>query len=263
MHDSVSLNDMPPGFTPIAENVRFYEPLTFRGRGGSRPGIDKFIPEQHSGLHEIQHLAEIVTVDGSAVGWAFNGQDQAFPGLYGGIGFLEQIPGGQFGGFPGSGGGGYQPNNAVSRIITMGYRIHYSDGSESIFTPSPDPNVSNTQNKKIEWPAGPDPVYVRVFDQDARQVAEHLPGYQSNEIVEIITDPKGGPGDGTTGGTQFGLDTPPLGMAEFAVSSALPQTVTYIGVHVGFIAPMVRFFSINTLTIRFTPEKLTLDAELG
>ncbi len=49
-----------PGTTPIAQNVRGYEPATDRLRGGSRAGLVKHVPAQVSGTHVIQDLNMIV-----------------------------------------------------------------------------------------------------------------------------------------------------------------------------------------------------------
>lgn len=54
----------PPGTTPEGVNVRAYEPAELRGRGGSRPGLIRYIPEQLATGLEIQHLAVIVTQHG-------------------------------------------------------------------------------------------------------------------------------------------------------------------------------------------------------
>lgn len=43
---STSYEDQRPGTTPVATNVRFYEPMTDRARGGSRPGLTRFIDQQ-------------------------------------------------------------------------------------------------------------------------------------------------------------------------------------------------------------------------
>ncbi len=49
--------------TPVAINVRCFEPATNRTRGGSRPGLKKYIPVQVSGKKFIvQHLNTITTV---------------------------------------------------------------------------------------------------------------------------------------------------------------------------------------------------------
>lgn len=51
---------LPPGMTADAENVRAYETLQERKRGGSRPGLSKLIPPQVNGDFPIQHLNIIV-----------------------------------------------------------------------------------------------------------------------------------------------------------------------------------------------------------
>lgn len=56
-----------PGTTVAAVNVRAFEPLTGRGRGGARPGLTKYMPDPVDGVvgHEVQNLSVIVdpTVD--------------------------------------------------------------------------------------------------------------------------------------------------------------------------------------------------------
>lgn len=49
----------PPGTTPVGTNVRFYEPLSMRGRGGCRPGLSRYISSTVAGTHLVQHLAAI------------------------------------------------------------------------------------------------------------------------------------------------------------------------------------------------------------
>lgn len=39
----------PEGTTPVGKNVRYFECLTGRGRGGSRPGLRKLIDEKVNG----------------------------------------------------------------------------------------------------------------------------------------------------------------------------------------------------------------------
>lgn len=56
------------GTTPIGQNVRTFEPLTLRGRGGARPGVSKYLPVQlPSGTNVIQHLNVIVDPQGGAL----------------------------------------------------------------------------------------------------------------------------------------------------------------------------------------------------
>jgi hypothetical protein len=54
--------------TPVALNVRGYEPGTGRARGGSRPGLAKWIPELvPPGQWIVQCLAVVTINDPSAV----------------------------------------------------------------------------------------------------------------------------------------------------------------------------------------------------
>lgn len=132
-----------PDTTPVAENVRFFEPLTGRGRGGSRPGIDKFIPEQVSSNHEIQMIAAMVTVDGEMIDFSFDGPNQRFPGIYGGIGFIEldlallgpfdfpTIPDDGDGGAVFVGGSGYPPftkKNTPIKVVISADIASFPDG---------------------------------------------------------------------------------------------------------------------------------------
>ncbi len=50
------------GTTPIGQNVRGYEPLTNRSRGGSRPGLAKYVQSQVNGNAAIQELSVVVGV---------------------------------------------------------------------------------------------------------------------------------------------------------------------------------------------------------
>ncbi len=57
------------GTTPVGNNVRVYEALTQRGRGGSRSGLTQYIPARVGNVSSlIQHLNTIVTVSGSFTG---------------------------------------------------------------------------------------------------------------------------------------------------------------------------------------------------
>lgn len=58
---STSYAEQREGTTPLGINVRTYEPLTNRARGGQRPGISKFISGQVSGTNVIQELALLVS----------------------------------------------------------------------------------------------------------------------------------------------------------------------------------------------------------
>jgi hypothetical protein len=52
----------PPDTTPVATNVRAYEPGTLRARGGQRPGLSKYITAQVNGSHLIQDINYVVGV---------------------------------------------------------------------------------------------------------------------------------------------------------------------------------------------------------
>lgn len=66
----------PSDTTPDSQNVRSVETLANRFRGGSRPGISRYIDEQVSGSNLIQHLA--VLVDPQQPGLRAD-SDQDFP----------------------------------------------------------------------------------------------------------------------------------------------------------------------------------------
>src|SRR5262245_33321284 len=133
--------------TQMAENVRFFEMLTGRGRGGSRPGLSRFIDEPLGelvdGICPIQHLTTIVTVDGEMIDFSFDGPNQMFPGVYAGIGFIDISLIGPFwfpdfgivDGIPFNYGSGYPPENArkkkdakISIRLTSTWPQDFPDG---------------------------------------------------------------------------------------------------------------------------------------
>ncbi len=81
----------PPNTTPVGSNVRTFETLTGRGRGGSRPGLKQYIPDQLIPGVKVQHLAVIIDPQSAA--------------LFGGFGDNSNAPGRNLDG----GVGGYQP----------------------------------------------------------------------------------------------------------------------------------------------------------
>lgn len=107
-----------PETTSLGDNVRTYEALTKRGRGGSRPGISKYLPTQPNGNNPIQELTAIVSTSGEALGWSFNGQDFGDAG-FGGIDFGPAGIGGSADGPIGGGGGGYQPSVSFQEKRTV------------------------------------------------------------------------------------------------------------------------------------------------
>jgi hypothetical protein len=58
----------PPGTTPLGVNVRAYDPLTARRRGGQRPGLSKYVAAQVPGSGVLQELTSIVGVGYTAPG---------------------------------------------------------------------------------------------------------------------------------------------------------------------------------------------------
>lgn len=175
-----------PDSTPLAENVRYFEPLTGRGRGGSRPGIDRFIDEQASGSNPIQHIAAIVTVDGEMIDFSFDGPNQMFPGVYAGIGFIDfdfvPIPFPDFGivdGIPFAGGSGYPPE-ASRKKKNQKIKVSLTGGEIEV-----DINTSNALQAMM------------VASDDGPLDAETLAG----KHVILHTDSPGNVGDDVDGGT--------------------------------------------------------------
>jgi len=65
----------PDETTPTGLNVRSYEPGTQRGRGGSRPGLVRYVPLQVSDTHLIQDLDFVVSSAESALSTGFDPLD--------------------------------------------------------------------------------------------------------------------------------------------------------------------------------------------
>lgn len=67
-----------PETTPVGENVRMFEAMTNRARGGSRSGLSQWIEEEVTGAGletTIQHIGIVVTNDGDAMLGSFNTGD--------------------------------------------------------------------------------------------------------------------------------------------------------------------------------------------
>jgi hypothetical protein len=179
--------------TILGNNVRTFDPLAQRGRGGSRPGISKWLEEQCAdGV--IQHLNTIVTTDAEALGWSFNGQDFGFTGVYGGIGFVSGI-GGLGGEIEVNGGGGYM------ETLSYNERRYHLEMSAS----SAEGDVGETVS-----------VSATFYDQDG--IEANFTVETSREVL-LMTSPRGRSGDGATLVTS--------GVATFNVSEASERTVTY------------------------------------
>ena len=69
---SVALEAQTPNTCPSGTNVRAFEPLTQRMRGGSRSGLSKYINAQASGVSPIQMLGVIVDPQAIALGISFD-----------------------------------------------------------------------------------------------------------------------------------------------------------------------------------------------
>lgn len=65
---SDGISGQPPLTTAVGTNVRAFDSIGLRGRGGSRPGILPIPPGQvPAGAHLIQHLNTVITTDANAV----------------------------------------------------------------------------------------------------------------------------------------------------------------------------------------------------
>ncbi len=97
----------PPNTTPVGSNVRTFETLTGRGRGGSRPGLKQYIPDQLIPGVKVQHLAVIIDPQSAA--------------LFGGFGDNSSDPGRNADG----GSGGYPPvrwHDQAGRVSLVSFR---------------------------------------------------------------------------------------------------------------------------------------------
>lgn len=79
LHKGTALRGQPKGTTPHAQNVRSFEPMDKRIRGGRRPGLSKFYATQPSGAaNPIQLMTEVVRAipyGGDARGKIFIGHE--------------------------------------------------------------------------------------------------------------------------------------------------------------------------------------------
>ncbi len=189
---SAPLPEQPEGTTPEAVNVRLCDPLTSRDRGGSRPGLAKYIDAQVNGTGLIQHLNIIVSVQGEALGWGFD--PIAFPPFnqedYGPAGYGGDPEGPDLGG-----GGGYQPSAS------------FQDKR---------PKLTMTVDDSTQPADGTTAANVTVTARN-RRTDELMPLVP----VELHTSPSGRVGDGAQ------LTTNGLGVAVFQVTDNTAETVTY------------------------------------
>src|SRR5258708_4052448 len=61
---SAALMLQRPKTTPVGNNVRAFEPGTNRARGGSRPGVQKYIQTRVAGTFNIQGIDTLVDMTG-------------------------------------------------------------------------------------------------------------------------------------------------------------------------------------------------------
>lgn len=74
---SQELESQRPGTTPSGDNVRTFEKITYRGRGGVRPGLSKFLNDQvapipDSNPQPIQNLTVVIDPSGALFPFPFN-----------------------------------------------------------------------------------------------------------------------------------------------------------------------------------------------
>lgn len=185
--------EQPPGTTPIGDNVRAYEMLTKRGRGGQRPGISKYLNMQVSGFHEIQLLDTITITDGSALGANFDtialgdiGQllfDLKYVDIVGGVGTYIT----------------YFDN-------TVGYGFQGSKGQRTL---------------KLSLHRDGDQYYLTATLKDANNATV------AGEDIELFTNPPGRIGDQVHATTTTDIISPPNGDAYFAIADLDNETVSY------------------------------------
>lgn len=72
VNNATATERQPPGTSPDAQNVRTYEPSTSRARGGSRPGLSRYIDAQVLGTASaIQNISVVAFMTTDAVGSGF------------------------------------------------------------------------------------------------------------------------------------------------------------------------------------------------
>lgn len=177
-----------PRTTPIGENVRAFDTLAGSARGGSRPGLVRYIDEAVIADAAIQHMNVVVSTSGEALGWA--GQPVDFDIF--GFDFGPALAGGS-GGTPG--GGGYYPSDSFQKN-----RIWYL----------------TLESSGLVWPADGNDVEITAT---LRVIADDSP--VSGKEIKLRTHPAGKVGHNATGTTDGS------GQVVFPVSDLQPEAVRY------------------------------------
>lgn len=214
----------PQNTTPKGQNVRTYEALTQRGRGGVRPGLGRYIAQQPSGSNLLQDLNSVTIVLDSALMTGFDPFNAPLAIEAVGVGFVPYI-GGQplvfpqvtFGPLPPTQGGQLDPstNNTIGRGVriggsgiqlnkNVGTRISTLSGTLTASqTNVPNDGTTATITATIKFGGVP----------------------QGGKTVVLSTSPSGRVGDGVSAVTNG------LGQAQWTVSDMNPpEAVTYSAV---------------------------------
>ncbi len=142
---SVALHDQVPGTTPVGLNVRTCEPLTYRQRGGSRPGLARQFEQIPGGPSLIQNLNTVDPTDEAAtldfdyvIGGGMGGLPAAYVGDPSVVFNFPDISGG---GPAGTGGPGGTVNPPPSGWIydpsTPGPPTSWGDDPTNLLTRNP------------------------------------------------------------------------------------------------------------------------------
>lgn len=136
LHEGVGYDIQPPGTSPDLLNVRGYDALKNRLRGGRRPGLSKYLTDQVNGANPIQALQKVVEAVNSA-STSSTITDDFSSGVYTTVGKGNVGDDYVRGSIQGNAGG---TMNVISTVfdgvndVINFDRVRYSDGS---FWPSP------------------------------------------------------------------------------------------------------------------------------
>lgn len=221
LDDTPRLDEMYPDKTPIAVNVRTFEALEERARGGSRPGISRYFNDSTGG--PIQHMNTVVRADANAVGFAFNGVEYGNFGPYGGI---------DFGPFP-------PFTFPAPPVIDLGggYPLAHTTFTITLRPVSQKGPADGSSRSLIAT------------------VRDQFGNPQAFVNVTLHTSPAHRGGDAVVQPTIFDLSDPPHGSTEFLVTNVQVETVTYRAT--AEIIPG-QVFASNVAKIAWKPFKLTV-----